>query len=333
VAALTLAGSLLLAAPTFAQNRSANSEPPSLPNAVLAASELSEQQQQQVADFVEQGLGKLTSDRAGRIIAGRRQLLQPYNAGGVTSDAFESVYEPRLIEGLSQAMQQGGPMVRLNAMIVAARTQRPAVLSLARDALADKDPGVRYWAAQAIRNAARRSEDGLAEDQRQSVVQALAKLATGEADAHVVKPALLALAAIAGEQANDQLVAALNQRLQVHAGDPQQTYLPEQDALQTLYRNLAQAAANGQSDPAQIRELARVVFRYRALVEQQLSNHDFDEATVDRRERLVDFSQQVLAWTANQLDVDGVPRSTDQWRQQLTQSPYNLGEDALAVPG
>jgi hypothetical protein len=267
VLTLTLA---LIAAPAVGQNQpGSNQQTPSLPNSIKAASELSDQQQQQVQQFVQSGFGKLTAEQDSTVAAGRRQLVSPLSGAG--SQTFRQFYGQQVASRLSGLMSQARPYVRLNALIVASNIQTPEVLTVAQASLQDQAPEVRYWAAMAVRNYARQSQEGLPEDQQEAVIQSLLNVINNEADPHVVKPAMLALAAIPGGNSNQRLLSALDQRIQVHLQNPEQSFIPEQDALQTLYRNLAvQVSENGASAYQQsIRNLARVAFRYKALVAQQ----------------------------------------------------------------
>jgi len=331
---------------------------PSLPGSIVNASEMTDQRRQQVQQYIRTAYQNLTAKDDQAVTRGRSLLLEPVSDR--TSDAFINYYGQQLFQGLSQVMSQARPFVRLNAMIVAARFQQPAVLKLAQQGLTDEAPAVRYWAGKIVQNHAQQA-DGVPEAQREPLLKALSAAIDGEVDPIVVKAAMLALAAIPGGNADARLLSTLNNRVALHARNPRVGYVAEQDALQTLYSNVSQRVANNQGSDQAVRTLARIAFRYKALIAAQqqarqktqaggqangaangndsggIGNNDGNsgdsEESGQNHARMAKLSDKVLQWSFNQLSTSGsIPTSLKGWRQQLTQAPYNFSAQELAVP-
>jgi hypothetical protein len=225
-------------------------------------------------------------------------------------------------------------------MIVAAKLQQPQVLDLARQAMQDEDPGLRYWASRVIRQQVQQAEK-MPENQRKALLQTLMSVINGDAEPRVVQSSMLALAAMPGGNADQRLLEALNGRIAVHAKNPEQSYMPEQAALQNLVGQVARRQANGNASQQQIVALARVAYRYMALIERQAANNEQNandanggnsNSEANARSGMAEQVQNVLKRTAGWLDVSNPPRSLKAWQQRLTQAPYNLNQQQLALP-
>jgi len=320
----------------------------SLPRGIRAASQLSEQQQSDIRNYVDEAMSLLRSDRDGEVTAGRRSLLDPY--GNVSSNTFEAFYGEAVLERLNPIFDDARSLVQLNAAIVASRVQRPASLDVARRALNVDDRAVRYWGAQILRQYAERgreTEAGIDEQQTQTIQQLAEQLLADEPHHLVTQPAMLALAALNTSEAKQRLIQGLTDRLTLHVNDSARPYRAERDAMRALLTQARRQANEGQLSDADVATLAGIACRYMVLASRQLVNGEaMAEAQVVTRRRTIDLADSVLQWSANQLDVSNYPGSVrgngdwqqvndqaEAWQSRLTESPYGLSGQDVSVPG
>ena len=192
-----------IATPALAQtgaNGNGDGAPPELeplPTSIRAATDLTETQQGQVRDYIDQALQMLASDDNEFVTAGRQALLQNY--GNVASDSFKAFYGDAVLNGLTPMLQNQRPLIRLNAAIIVSHIQRPQALQLAQQVLGAKDIAVRYWGAKILQRYAEQANRGqqtIDPQQAQTIQEMVDGLLKNNPAGPVAHPALLALAAL-----------------------------------------------------------------------------------------------------------------------------------------
>ena len=317
-----------------------------LPTSLIAASSLGPDQKQQVRRYVTAAVSKLERGSPEAVTAARETLIEPY--GTTSSDAFEAFYAQVVLDQVMPLFQQAGALVRLNAAIVVARMQQPEALEFASRALGGDDAAVRYWGAEALRRYVERAQqtEGAIEAQTAETIRTIvSEQVTADTPASVAEPAMLALVRLNSDEARDQLRQLLTDRLSRHVNDPAASYNAENAAMRRLLSQLQDQADQNAVTNAQVRTMATVAFRYLRLVARQLNEADLSEAQAASHRRLVGLTSDVLRWSAGYLGASTYPDAVtaeaepgtvatraDEWQSRLTESPYSIDSEALALP-
>lgn len=333
---------VLVAAPALSYSV-ALGQAASLPTeVVMTNSTLTGAQQNQINQFVTRGVEQLLSGDPAAVSQGRRQLVDVFSLPGI-SDAFLATYSPAISRELNAraAMEHESDLVRTNAMIVASRLSDGGVVALIRQGLADANAGVRYWAAVTAAQAGSK----LSPADQQSVLNLLAGVWETESSIDVLEKILLAMDAQRTPAANTMLLQALNQRVNIHAGNPTLSMKAEVESLQsvTVRTFTALTAPNANVDPKLVRQLVVVLFRYFDLSTTLLANTATPPANEEDLRRISRIAGNFLPRLAAQLEVrlNGRPANQtslqadkllrEEWRHALTTGSSGINASELVI--
>lgn len=313
---------------------------------VMSSVSLSSNQQNQVNEYVTNGMDKLLSGEPSAISEGRQRLLDPFTLPGVT-ELFLAAYSPAISRELisREVLNQDNPLVRTNAMIVASRLSDGGVVLLIQQGLKDKAASVRYWAAAAAGNTGSRLNTG---DQK-AILRALNNSWEKEASISVLEKILVAMDALNTPEAAQQLLLVLNHRVDIHAADPSLPINAELEGLQgvTVRTFTELTGQNHQVSDEMLRQLVVVLFRYLDLSTGLLEKSADVEHAQDLR-RLTLIAGNFLPRLAPRLTADpkaaALPRGqvdpekpnatrlvVEEWRSALSSGKYGISRGQLAI--
>jgi hypothetical protein len=302
---------VIVTAAVYAPLATGADQPASLPPDVLVATDiLSAQQQASIDEYAAAWVNHMAGDDPEQVKEARSQLIAPLRMPGI-SPTFVKQYNIAVLNRLKRLVvaQPVDPadgnneempdatialLRNVNVMIVLTHLSGQGVLDLMTVGLTDANAAVRYWAAKAVARITRQDE-GLSEDDQRQVLNLLDQALGAETSPEVLAELLNALNALDIPGAKQVLLNSLNARVLIHIRQPEDPYLPEHNALQQLYLDMLRLNVRGQANADQIRELARVAFRYMVLVAEQLdADHNFDPDTKSDHKRMVELGDTVL---------------------------------------
>lgn len=313
---------------------------------VMSSSSLSSAQQNQVNQYVADGMNKLTSGDPAQIAEGRRRLVDPFTLPGVT-DLFLAAYSPAISRELvaREVLSHESPVVRTNAMIVASRLSDGGVVLLIQQGLKDTSPSVRYWAATTAANTGGQLNAG----DRKAILRALNASWEKEASINVLEKILVAMDGLNTPEAALQLLQVLNHRVDIHAGDPSMPINAELEGLQgvTVRTFTELTGSNHQVSPEMLKQLVIALFRYLDLSTTLQQNPAASGQTEDLR-RLTLIAGNYLPRLAPRIVADpknlrlpggtvapNDPAATrllvEEWRRTLTSGPFGITQGQLVI--
>jgi hypothetical protein len=191
------AGALVLAAWLGVSACSVGAFAQSLPPEVVTASQLTEQQKEQISAFASATLGKLKgTDPAAREDA-REALIGPLEAPGVTVAFRIALATPALTKELGTIAASSDDHTAFNALRVAGKLGTPAGVDIVVKGLADKRPAVRAGAGRTMRETIRSvvtaAQSPINKSKLENAVDSLAAALATESDPIVAKGLVLAL--------------------------------------------------------------------------------------------------------------------------------------------
>lgn len=307
---------------------------------ISSTTALTPEQVAAVDEDVRRGVTLLLNSPDDKIGDARTRLLDPFQRG--PSDIFKRGYSQSVARELQKAMASDRVIVRINAMIIAARMEDGGVAQLAEKGLTDASPAVRYWSAKAI-------SQGVAvpAEQRAPLLTALTDVMRNETHSEVVEQVLGALVAL---DAFDRVLGGLNDRVLIHASKPGLSPMADTESLRRLYQKLVQdVAARKTIEPATLRELARASYRFLELAATRLDRKTVADELRGEWRNLVEVSDAALRWSAQTAIPQGkqpdaitadiaagnwaaVLLRVSDWRPLLGREPLNLKAEDLAVP-
>jgi hypothetical protein len=191
------AGALVLAAWLGVSACSAGAFAQSLPSEAVTASQLSEQQKEQINAFASATLGKLKGANPADREAARDALIEPLEASGVTLAFRLALATPALTKELGAIAASPDDHMAFNALRVAGKLGTPQGVDIVRNGLADKRPAVRAGAArtmrETIRSAVTAAQSPINKSKLENAVDSLAAALEKESDPIVAKGLVLAL--------------------------------------------------------------------------------------------------------------------------------------------
>ncbi len=332
----------------------ARAQPTLSPQTLQAQGTLTPEQRQEVDAYVDQVAPGLISGDPAAIRPSRAALLSP--AGGAQpTDVFRQYYSESVSRRLAAGLADDQSLLtRLNAMRVIAELQQrtPQIGDAAFEnilrGLEDPSPGVRYWAMSAVLNAASVQDNPQLDGQRrQRLVDALTGGLADETDNEVIRQMLLALVEVgAYAEANE----AFFNLLERNVGQPTRPFRAVREGMESLYRTLVTARAEGRDVAKPMGELALAASRYLVLLARQAPDVPADRMT-DRleadyismmmtAERILDTAHSDLSAQVqrpaglNPIDPDWerVLEVAEQWQDVLAGPPFNVPPDRLEVP-
>ncbi len=344
IAVLMLMIGLLPAGGVGAQGSGMNA--PVIPSQVISEpSPLDGSQRQSVDAFVTPNLEALLSGDPSRVSEARDQLLTYFRTPGA-SESFLDYYSQAISRRIADALDSEQALVRVNAMILATRLTNPQAADLIRGALADPTPGVRYWAARALGQAA--ANQTLSRQQQLELLRVLQQQIDDEPSEEVVRQILAAMNRLDLRAAREAVLDALNSRVRFHIDRPQLSYDAEREAMAEVFRQIIQEVPSGTAEPQDLRQLARASGRYFNLISQQLNQGNILPRVVPGHEAMISLSQNVLGYSKRSVQAgvntpdaesveqalifDNYDRLTEHggtWLQMLSGPPFNFSAQDL----
>lgn len=314
---------------------------------VTATVALSPSQLAHIEQYLEDKVARLVEGDPEEVVRARRQLIEPLSWAGGT-EIFNLAYSSAAAYRLNQAVKSDQLLVRLNAMIVVHALDDPGVLGLVVKGLADPNPAVRYWAGKSVSQSI---TDRLASDQQRYLLEALTKVMLTEKSERVLQRLLVAVVSLNIPEAATKLLDGLNNRVSLHAVNPNLPMGAALEGLRTLFIKMVEATANGQDIATEsIRQIAMVAYRYldlsAALLDLDLPNKENQSNYRD----MIKLNDAILRWTVRQMPPEGGPGipptiqselaaenwpfirlRAEEWKRVLIQSPFSFGPVDLMV--
>ncbi len=330
--------------PLLAQNQN------SLPQPILGATAaLTPQQEATVDAFVDTQVARLQSNDPGEVAQGRSRLTEQYSLS--TSGFFKDYYSQAIATRIAPLLAPDGPlMTRLNVAIVSAKLSGQSLVTVLQAGENDPSAAVRYWIAKAVGEAAKNNR--LNKQEQQDVLDVMARRLKAEDSSLVLEQVLIAMAEIDLPDAILKVLEGLNARVQFHKQNPDARFKPVHGGMKQLWSKLIALRAGAKNVDKEQFELARIAFRYYALIADQFAaaaeNNDAgneEEAENARQDKIAmaaicgrvmdDVARQVPRVTPPQpIDPNNAAElraSADRWREVLKAPPFNFTDEELAV--
>ncbi|MEM9881680.1 MAG: hypothetical protein AAF800_02035 [Planctomycetota bacterium] len=299
----------------------------------------SPEQRAAATGFVEEQIAALGSDDEARISTGRENLIA--QLGGGATERFVNQYAELVATQTAPLVGAEKLKTRVNAMLVLANMPHLDALPPALRGLDDPSAGVRYPAVLAVGEHLRSGR--LVGLQRDEALTELARRVVDEDEVYIVKPMFDAMLGVEG--AIPAVLDALNARLAWHVDRPTAPYFPERDTIQDVTSRLLVSSQRRNDD---VRQLARVGYRYLRLAAAQLAEGRVPEGRAKEHVDLVRVAASSLAFTHGDLDAnrvapgapiealergnwDAVIGVADDWLDILKQPPFDFTDADLQV--
>ncbi len=314
---------------------------------VTATVALSPPQLKHIDHYLDDKITLLVDGSRDEVVQARRELIEPLSWAGGT-EIFNLAYSSATANRLPQAVRSDRLLVRLNTMIVVNSLNDPGVVGLIEKGLADPNPAVRYWAGKAVSQSI---ANRLADNEQQRLLDALTAAMLKEKSERVLQRLLVGVVGLNIPEAATKLLDGLNNRVSLHAVNPNLPLSAGLEGLRTLFVKTVEAKANGQDIPIKtIRQMAMVAYRYldlsAALLDLDLPN---ENNRSDYRQMLK-VNDATLRWTTRQMPPEegpAIPPSiegeiaaenwplirlrAEEWKRILTHAPFGFGLVDLMV--
>ena len=314
----------------------------SLPQDVLQASaDLTPDQQKAIDAFVEAQVKNLSDSDPEQVALGRSVLVEPFSLSN--SPQFLSYYQQTIATRTAPLLDSSGPLItRLNVAIISAKLSGESLVQILEAGADDPSPAVRYWIAKAVGQAAK--SDQLTTAQQRSVLTVLTRRLKEEDASLVLGQVMLAMSEIQLPEAIKSVLEGLTSRVSFHENNPKAEYQPVYRGLQQLWRKLIALEASGQNVDQDMRELARIAYRYYALAANQLGEGAGGEEVEEDKINMVTLSRQVLDYVINKNGLAQPPAidtivvaknwdelilTADRWRELLKSPPISFTDQQL----
>jgi len=317
-------------------------------DAKVAEGQLSAEQILSVREFVEAWMGKLIAGEPADVIAGRNAVLREFRTPGIT-DTFRNAYSEEVSKLMGDAIRSETDLVRINAMIVATQLTNDGASQFIDEGLSDDNAAVQYWSAKAYLEQVERAmgEDGpgMSPAAQRGIIEKVQEVFANNPSTPVARVGVEILTNLDVPEARETLLALLHDRVAVHADSPQDSYLPEQTAIQLLS---AEISRERRVDEAQVREVARAAFRYFTLINAQMKAGNILDSAEPGHLAMLDWCYKCLnAMSAKfpsvnvENDADRVndliklgeweelDAAAERWRAVLTAAPFNVPAEDL----
>ena len=319
----------------------------SLPADILGAQdELTTPQKATVDTYVDAHVVRLQSSNPQEVALGRSLLAEPFGLG--KSPTFISYYSDAIAQRVSPLLVPEGPlMTRLNIAIVSAKLSGQSLVMVLKAGADDPSPAVRYWIAKAVGTAAKNKR--LSKQEQQDVLDVMAARLKAEDSSLVLEQVMLAISEIDLPEAIEKVLEGLDARVGFHKQNPEARYKPVHGGMQQLWSKLIALRSDGKNVDKEQKELARIAFRYYALIAEQMEagieNPDEDEADAIKQDKasmagicgrvMDDITRQVARITPPQMvdpnNAAELKVSVDRWRGILKAPPFNFTDEQLAI--
>ncbi|MEO0474476.1 MAG: HEAT repeat domain-containing protein [Planctomycetota bacterium] len=201
----------------------------------------------------------------------RKGLLEQFRPQ--STDAYLEALSKAITESrMSDAVKHKSPLVRYNAMLVLRRMVDEGSDKMVLDGLKDENDAVKRGAAAALGERMLWWKKKGANNKIGNGIKAVVDLVDQAQPPHpaVVGAALEALLKVNTSASREALIELLNKRVAVHAADPDLSYSAEQPIIENFSATLRIETPR---DMASIRGLSRAMFRYSALIVDQLQKN------------------------------------------------------------
>lgn len=316
----------------------------SLPSDILAAADdLTTQQQAKVDTFLQTQIARLQSEDPEQVATGRARLAEPFTLSN--SEFFLSYYRKAIAQRVTPLLKPDSPlMTRLNVAIVSSKLSGQSLVAVLQAGADDPSPAVRYWIAKAVGSAAKNKR--LDKQAQQNVLQVIANRLKAEDSSLVLEQVMLAMAEIELKEATQAVLEGLDARVSFYKQNMPAPFKPVHGGTQQLWSKLIEMRSANENVDSEQKELARIAFRYYALVADQLAAADEDdlddEAKNDKSSmawicgRVMDDVAKAVAKINPPQPVDTknaaeLKVSVERWREILKAAPFNYSDEQLAV--
>lgn len=351
---LVAAGLCMTGADSFAQEQA-----PQLSASVLSSeSELDDEQQQHVSEFVQYFVGRiLESEDRTEVMDARQRLMDPLRQRTMTRPPAHTALSDALAEALEPVVDRNSFGVRLNALILSSQLSSSVdrVVPLISDSLGHSSPGIRYTAAQTIARLASDPEDeeqaedgGLSDEVQSDLLSALADAMAEEAEDTVLEQMYEAAGALEAPEARQVLLDVLVQRVNSYTGGLHEGLRADWRGIASLRRSIAQDRQQERDVDEALRQLTVIAAQLldvvsRALQQPEVPEHLLPIAinTVRSVEETFDLalmhfapeaeSGRPLAGPAEEGEYDDLRLNALEWIGADEDSPGLLSESAIAV--
>lgn len=313
---------------------------------VTATTALSIEQQETINRYINHRTELLLQGTKEQIVEARQELTEPLIWAGGT-EIFHLAYSSAANHYISQGLNSDRLLVRLNTMIVVHDLKGSGVVSLIQRGLGDANPSVRYWAGKAVTQAG--IQGRLSIQEQTMILNVLVLAIQKETSEHVLQRLLVGLVGLNIPESASKLLDELNNRVALHAANPNLPLSAAIEGLRTLFVKTVEAKSNGQDVPSDaVRQIALVAYRYLALSATLLDTDRFDEEHRNQYLDMIELVDAALGWTARQMSSNlPVPPSikddlerqnwpiirlhTEEWKRLLEKAPFNFGAVDLMV--
>lgn len=307
---------------------------------------LAPEQKRQVEDYARYWVSRLTAAESDthEVAEARERLIEPLKL--LAGEHFKPVYWAALGPILPRAMESERPIVRLNAMIVAAQVPHAAVVEMVERALKDPCAAVRYWAGKVVTNLG--MSEQLETPTQQRLVAALKPAIIQEENADVVRSLLVGLSTLDAQVAGAPLLEVLNERLKRYAQNEQLSPRAEFSALEVLFRHAIQRGEI-QGNPM-LKGALGAAYRYMMVSARALANlANSSSGPIEDHRHNVEAAETWLVYFYGKLAEGSTPPVSVKealadpqkwgelpgrvavWEKVLRAWPFNLSEE-LGVP-
>lgn len=317
-------------------------------DAKIAEGRLNAEQLTSVREFVEAWMGKLIAAEPADVIAGRNAVLREFRTPGI-SETFRMAYSEEVSKQVAEAIRSENDLVRINAMIIATQLTNDGADALIAAGLADDNAAVQYWSAKAylqrVERATAEDGPGMSPAAQRAMIAKVQQIYQGSPSTPVARVGVEILSNLDVPEARETMLTLLHARVANHAANPQDSYLPEQTAIQLLS---AEISRERRVDEAQVREVARAAFRYFVLINAQMKTGNVLDAAEPGHLAMLDWCYKCLnamgakfpavtiendAEEVNDLiklgEWEELDAAAQRWRAVLTAAPFSIPAEDL----
>ncbi|QNN24185.1 hypothetical protein HED60_18550 [Planctomycetales bacterium ZRK34] len=254
----------------------------------------------------------LTAESDKQIIEARQQLLEPVQrqAPVQTTDVVRDAVARATAAMLKPAVKNSSDLARMNTMIVLAQMPTGDSAPTLATGLADKNRGIRYWAAKAVAEVSKFAQPGqspFSNAQQQSLLDALNKVMPTETSAMVLEQMYRALGSLTIPAAQKSLLDILDQRIKLHVKQVSPGLRADAKGINNLYsRLIVQQAVGNNVNPA-LRQLTAVSGKYLLVVAKGLQADKVEQDLVPVCMELIQVVDDIFSNMLKQFDPNHMP--------------------------
>jgi len=308
---------------TFAMAQE-SSEPDITASIVSVTGEPNAAQKEEIDAYAMYWVESLTSDDPSAVIRGRQRLQEKMRSRTPAPSAqFKIAYSAYVGRALMEAMNAESPLVRINAMIVAAELQNSVVLNMVKNSLGDANPAVRFLAAKAVERISQWPVVPPEADMR-GLLFDMHEAYKDEQDSHVKSQIIAGLPHIHLDDAEVVAMQIFSERVDELIGNPNLDLSADRDALLAIYTKWVRDVAA--SPPKEsLNRLAVAAFNYLYLSANLNAQGRVPASRRPQFVKMAELAEDVLVWAAKSRNYSSYPAS---FKKQIV-PPINNWLDAL----